>query len=205
VSAGGRFGGHSKQISLRGGQLQRRARGDTISAREAAASHWPRFQVLETPNLQDVTSHLSCLTIEARCQQRADLPCLYRRHIPCFFLGQQLREHLPVDIVFGFSKMPFEDDQFFAVYEFFHSVLLSKGARGWVGDFRPQPTSCIRYHQVGFSDRNVNGRIGPHRTLSEPLALSPPQGCEGHVESINEAASLIGRMHINGGREHGGL
>jgi hypothetical protein len=30
-------------------------------------------------------------------------------------------------IVFGSSESPFEDDQVFAMYEFFHSVLLSRG------------------------------------------------------------------------------
>jgi hypothetical protein len=34
---------------------------------------------------------------------------------------------LPVGIIFGFSEPPFEDDQLFAVYKFFHSVLLSRG------------------------------------------------------------------------------
>jgi hypothetical protein len=43
------------------------------------------------------------------------------------FLSQQLQKHLPLGIIFGFSESPFEDDQVFAVYEFFHSVLLSMG------------------------------------------------------------------------------
>ena len=166
-SAGVRFGGHSKQVSLEAVSFN-----DALTAtqfllggdRVALAAFSGRRNKFAGCHV----TFLSCLTIEPRCQQRADLPCLYRRYIPRFFLGQQLREHLPVDIVFGFSKMPFEDDQFFAVYEFFHSVLLSKGARVWVGDFRPYPTSCIRYHQVGFSDCNLDGRIGPHRTLLDP-------------------------------------
>jgi hypothetical protein len=52
------------------------------------------------------------------------LPRLLYRHISCFFLGQQLREALPLGVIFGFSKAPFEDTQFLAVYKFFHGVLL---------------------------------------------------------------------------------
>jgi hypothetical protein len=39
----------------------------------------------------------------------------FRRHLPGFFLGQQLQEHLPLGIVCGSSKPPFEDGQVFAV------------------------------------------------------------------------------------------
>jgi len=53
------------------------------------------------------------------------LHCLFRRYIPCLFLSQQLREHLPLSIVFGFGKPPFEDDQVFAAYKFFYSVSFS--------------------------------------------------------------------------------
>ncbi|QWG24682.1 hypothetical protein KMZ93_07250 [Bradyrhizobium sediminis] len=55
----------------------------------------------------------------------------FRRHFPCFFLGQQFQEHLPTGIVFGSSKLPFEDDQVLAVYEFFHNVLLWVVRSGW--------------------------------------------------------------------------
>jgi hypothetical protein len=115
----------------RGGQLQRRARGNTISARGRPRRTGRVFR--SSKQICRMSRHISFLPYDrTEVPTEGDLPCLYRRYIPRFFLGQQLREHLPVDIVFGFSKMPFEDDQFFAVYEFFHSVLLSKGARVWV-------------------------------------------------------------------------
>ena len=73
-----------------------------------------------------------------------------------------------MDIVFGFSKMPFED-KFFAVYEFFHSVLLSKGARVWGGLVTSGRSQRAAFEiMVGFRDRNVDGRIGSHRTLLDP-------------------------------------
>jgi hypothetical protein len=46
--------------------------------------------------------------------------------IPRFFLRQQLQEHLPLFIAFGYRKPPFEDDQILAVYKFLHSVLLGR-------------------------------------------------------------------------------
>jgi hypothetical protein len=63
------------------------------------------------------------------------------------FLGEQLQEQFPVGIVFGQSELPFEELQVFAVYEFFHGVLLS-GARVQVGDLRSWPLS-----QRAASDR----------------------------------------------------
>ena len=50
------------------------------------------------------------------------------------FLSQQLQKHLPLGIIFGSSESPFEDDQVFAVYEFFHSVFLSRGLFVQFGD-----------------------------------------------------------------------
>jgi hypothetical protein len=41
---------------------------------------------------------------------------------------------LPLRIGFGLCESPFEDDQVFAAYEFFHSVLLPRG-RPLIGDF----------------------------------------------------------------------
>jgi hypothetical protein len=44
------------------------------------------------------------------------------------FLGQQLQKQLPLRIGCGLCESPSEDGQVFAAYEFFHSLLLPRGA-----------------------------------------------------------------------------
>jgi hypothetical protein len=56
------------------------------------------------------------------------------------FLGYQLQEQLPLNIVFGQSELPFKYSQVFAVYEFFHRILLSEELVQ-VGDPRSRPAS----------------------------------------------------------------
>ena len=60
-----------------------------------------------------------------------------------FFLGYQLQEQLPLNVVFGQSELPFKYSQVFAVYEFFHRTLLSEELVQ-VGDPRSCPASRVQ-------------------------------------------------------------
>ena len=80
-----------------------------------------------------------------------------------FFLGYQLQEQLPLNVVFGQSELPFKYSQVFAVYEFFHRTLLSEELVQ-VGDPRSCPASRVqqarhrvRFHRIGFGGRGVDG------------------------------------------------
>jgi hypothetical protein len=74
------------------------------------------------------------------------------------FLGEQLQEHLPLGVVFDECELPFEDFQVFVVYELFHDVHRSRGARsGWLLQVvAGEPENRVRFHRVGFDRRNMD-------------------------------------------------
>jgi hypothetical protein len=75
-----------------------------------------------------------------------------------FFLGQQLQKQLPLDIIFGISESSFEDDQVFAVYKVFHSVLLSGGRSFSLDTGHSQTLDClISGYSLAFDVKDASG------------------------------------------------
>ncbi len=73
------------------------------------------------------------------------------------FVGEQFQEQLPLGVVLDERELPSEDFQVFVVYELFHDLHHSSGARSGslLKAVAREPENRVRFHRVGFDRRNV--------------------------------------------------